>query len=132
MISHCETRGGGISLCLIRANTVKNAEQEISVRKGTLRTIANALQLVLRPMDQIARYDDCTFAIAILYNDQSTFNPDMFERSTASILKHTHLLTDQGKRLSLSISNWHSDQFDPPPEIKDIFSSVEKSLSPIE
>lgn len=132
MISHCETRGGGISLCLIRVNTEKDPDQDNCVRKGTLRTISNSLQLVLRPMDQIARYDDCTFAIAILYNEQSNFNPDMFERSTASILKHTHLLTDQGKRLSLSISNWHSDQFDPPPVIQDIFNSVEKGLKPID
>lgn len=135
MISHCETRGGGIALALIRIHINENetdpsAKQQL--RSGTLRTISNALQLVLRPMDEIARYDQCTFAIALLYADEENFNTAMFERSTTSILKHTHLLTDQGKKLRLSISSWHSSDFNPLPDLQQILLQAESSLKPID
>lgn len=137
MITHCESRGGGMSLCLIRINVDKGGDKEESaemarLRKGTLRTIANSLQMVLRPMDQIARYDDCTFAIAIIYADNSNQNFSMFERSTRSILKHTHQYSDQGKKLSISMSTWSSDQFDPLPMVEDILDQAETDLHPLE
>ncbi len=89
------------------------------------------MKLVLRPMDQIVRYDDCTFAIALVYADQKTFNTDMFKRSTNSILKHTNQFTDQGKKLRLSISIWYSDQFDPFPEISEILHTAEENFKSI-
>ncbi len=137
MFDHCKTRGGGVALCLLRVNTEDQLDNPTdkklinSIRKGTLRTISNSLQLVLRPMDQIVRYDNCTFAIALMYADQSTFNTDMFERSTTSILKHTHQFTDQGKKLNLSISIWYSDQFDPLPQVADVLGKAEGNLKRI-
>ncbi|MBT7046032.1 MAG: response regulator [Gammaproteobacteria bacterium] len=136
MIEHCKTRGGGVGLCLIRVNTEEGQNLEDSsvisnIRKGTLRTISNSLKLVLRPMDQIVRYDDCTFAIALVYADQQTFNTDMFKRSTNSILKHTNQFTDQGKKLRLSISIWYSDQFDPLPDISKILHAAEENFKSI-
>lgn len=133
MITHCESRGGGIGLVLIRINTQPMDGGELNtIRKATLRTISNSLQLVFRPLDQIARYDDCTFAIALLYADQSTFDPIIFERSTTSILKHTHQLSDQGEKITLSIASWYSDQFDPPPVVSDLLAKAEKNLRPMD
>lgn len=136
MIDHCKSRGGGIGLCLIRVTTEEDKNEKNSainnkIRKGTLRTISNSLKLVLRPMDQIVRYDDCTFAIALIYADQNTFNTDLFKRSSTSILKHTHQLTDQGGKLNLSLSIWYSDQFDPVPKVPDILETTEGNLKPI-
>lgn len=131
MIDHCEARGGGVALCLIRINT-SQGENSDCLRHGTLRTISNSLQLVLRPMDQIVRYDDCTFAISLIYSDQEEFNPVMFERSTASILHHTHQLSDQGEKLLISTSIWYSNEFDEIAEINQILQNAEQTLKPAE
>lgn len=134
MIVHCESRGGGIAVGLIRVD-VKNdgtdADAMHKLRAGTLRTISNALQLVLRPMDEIARYDSFTFAIGLIYADQYLFNTDMFTRSTTSILKHTHLLSDQGKKLNLSMASWNTHQFDPLPSVEFVLEQTEALFKPL-
>lgn len=134
MITHCSNRGGGVSLALIRV-TIKEGEQNgttLKLQKGTLKTISNSLQLVLRPLDLIARYDDCTFAIALVYADQTAFNPKVFERSTTSILKHTRLTSDQGEKLQLSISIWFNDDFELIPEVPEVFLQTERDLKTVE
>jgi len=131
MINHCETRGGGVSLCLIRISSDEEHTDLFKLGKGTLRTISNSLQLVLRPMDQIVRYDELTFAIAITYADHSTFNPGMFERSAASVLQHTHLLSEQGKKLKLSIASWYSDKVSDIPGVTDMLKLTEQKLKPL-
>jgi PleD family two-component response regulator len=136
MIIHCETRGGGIAIGLIRVDINEGDDTESNqparLRPGTLRTISNALQLVLRPMDEIARIDSHTFAIALLYADPNLYNTDMFKRSTTSILKHTHMLTDQGKKLKLSIACWNTNEFDPLPSVPYVLEQAESLLSPLE
>ena len=136
MLVHCETRGGGLAIGLIRVgiNTenLQDNESAAKLRPGTLRTISNALQLVLRPMDEIARLDSNTFAIALIYADSNLFNTDMFKRSTSSIFKHTHLLTDQGKKLKLSMACWNSDQFDPLPDVNDVIAQAENQFMPLD
>lgn len=135
MISHCETRGGGFATALIRIETDQAEEDNTEIRKlrkGTLRTVSNSLQLVLRPLDQIARYDDNTFAIALVYADQLTFSPKMFARTTGSILKHTHQVSDQGEKLRLSMSTWYTDEFDPTPGVDSILAEAEKNLRPLD
>ncbi len=131
MIIHCETRGGGIAIGLIRVDVNEDDEAETRLRPGTLRTISNALQLVLRPMDEIARIDSNTFAIALIYADQNMFNTDMFKRSTSSILKNTHMLTDQGKKLKLSIACWNTDEFDPLPSVPYVLEQTEALFAPL-
>ncbi len=135
MINHCETRGGGLAVALIRLNIDDPGSDPMElnkIRKGTLRTVSNSLQLVLRPMDQIARYDKYTFAIALVYADHNTFNLEMFERSTRSILKHTHQLSDQGKKLNLSMGTWNTEQFDPMPKVSDVLLQTESNLRPLD
>ena len=49
MISHCKTRGGGLALAMIRIHIEQPAPDKPipeRLRKGTLRTISNSLQLV--------------------------------------------------------------------------------------
>jgi len=137
MAEHCKARGGGVGLCLIRVNTEDNQSLEDSstiqnIRKGTLRTISNSLKLVLRPMDQIVRYDECTFAISLLHDNQQKFNSEMFKRSTNSILKHTNQFTDEGKKLRLSISIWYSDEFDPLPDLSEVLVKAEANFQSVE
>ena len=130
MITHCENRGGGVSLALIRVTTKENEPNGDTrkLQKGTLKTISNSLQLVLRPLDLIARYDEDTFAIALVYSDQTAFNPQVFERSSTSILKHTRLTSDQGDKLQLSISIWYNDEFESIPTIEQIFEQAESDF----
>jgi PleD family two-component response regulator len=129
MISHCENRGGGIGVCLIRVDVDETEEQRLKrIRSGTLRTISNSLQLVLRPMDQIARYDDNTFAIALIYTDPSSFDIGMFERSTRSIFRHTHHVTDQGHPFQLSMATSRWDKFDPTPDVVELLNKVEENF----
>ena len=132
MVSHCQSRGGGLAVALIRIEVYRTDAEPTALRKGTLRTISNSLQLVLRPLDQIARYDANSFAIALVYADHLTFDINMFERSTRSILRHTHAKTDRGENLRLSMSTWNTDQFDNPPSVEDILLSTEQGLQPIE
>ena len=121
MIGHCETRGGGLAVALIRLQLPSSDEQtEIKICKGTLRTISNSIQLVLRPLDQIARYDDRTFAIALNYGNQDNFQPEIFQRSIASILKHTHQKAGNDEKLQISMGYRFLQQFDPLPEVSDI------------
>lgn len=131
MITHCETRGGGISVCLIRVNRGAEQGSQFKLDRAILRTISNALQLVLRPMDQIVRYDESTFAMAITYADHNTFNPHMFERSAASVLQHTQLLSEQGESLDLSIASWFSDTAESLPEVSDILKLTEQNFQPL-
>ena len=132
MITHCESRGGGIAVGMIRINLEQDgADSPPVLRAGTLRTISNSLQMVLRPMDEIARFDPCTFAIALIYADESQFNTDMFERSITSILKHTHLHSDQGRKLQLSYASWFSSNFDPQPSVDDILNQTEQGFKPM-
>ncbi len=132
MMDHCEARGGGVALCLIRITAEGEKNQPGVLRRGTLRTISNSLQLVLRPMDQIVRYDECTFAVALMYSDQEDFNPSMFERSTASILHHTHQFSDRGERLRISTSIWYTTEFNDIPGINQILTNAEINLKPTE
>ncbi len=137
MFEHCKTRGGGVAICMIRVNIEGDQEDSNTkkpkqfIRKGTLRTISNSLQLVLRPLDQIVRFDEFTFAIALIYANKESFNSDMFERTTASVLKHTHLYTDQGEKLTLSMSTWFEDELDPSPDIDEVLQDVESNLKTI-
>ena len=134
MISHCKTRGGGLALAMIRIHIEQPAPNKPipeRLRKGTLRTISNSLQLVLRPLDQIARYDQTTFAVALVYADQATFDIKMFDRSVRSILKHTRARSDQGEKISLSLGVWSTDQFDPLPSLEQALQSAEADLKEV-
>ncbi len=133
MIAHCETRGGGLAVALIQLS-LPAAEDEAPVKipKGTLRSISHAIQLALRPLDLIARYDNHTFAIALTYAQQDNFQPEIFERSIASILKHNNQKTDQGRDLQVSMSFVVKQVFEPIPEVADILQEVEEGLQPLE
>jgi sigma-B regulation protein RsbU (phosphoserine phosphatase) len=134
MISHCKTRGGGLAVALIRVD-IKNPAPDKAIpnklRKGTLRTISNSLQLVLRPLDQISRYDENTFAIALVYADHISFDISMFDRSTRSILNHTQSRSDQGEQICLSLGVWSTDQFDPAPSFDQVIAAAESNLKQI-
>lgn len=119
LIEHSANRGGGIAFSLIEINS-----EASSLRLGTLKTIANSLQLALRPLDMVARFNLNTFAVALHYIDSEKFNPGMFPRLIQTIKRHTHETSDQGKRLNISVGTWHGSQFDPAPTVKEITSAA--------
>ncbi len=132
MFRHCESRGGGVGVALIRlqlADLDGSASRVIS--KGTLRTVSNSIQQVVRPLDQVARYDDNSFAIAVLFADPAVFNPAMFERSTDSILRHTREMTDDGHRLRIAAATGHIEHFDPLPDARRYLFELESRLEPV-
>lgn len=127
LIDHCVTRGGGLALGLIEINS-----EESELRLGTLKTIANSLQLALRPMDLLSRLNANTFAVSIFYPDPLVFNQEMFQRLVASINRHTHQTSDEGKHLQISIGVWHSHDFETMPSVADIISSAQNSFALME
>ena len=126
LIEHCNTRGGGLGVGLIEVSS-ENGE----LRLGTLKTIANSIQLSLRPMDMVARFNLNTFAVSLQYQDPQAFNPDLFERLINSIKRHTMQTTDQGKQLHISIGVWHGHDLNPAPSVAEIISLAHEASQPI-
>ena len=125
LIEHCTNRGGGLGLGLIEVHS-----DDPDIRSGTLKTISNSLQLSLRPMDMVSRFNLKTFAISIYYEDPDVFNPDVFKRLVDSIKRHTRQTNDQGKQIQISIGVWHGHVMTPCPTVTDIISSAQRSSQP--
>ncbi len=133
MFLHCKSRGGSVGISLVRLELADaDGARRRMISKGTLRTVSNSIQRVVRPLDQVARYDENSFAIAILLSDPSVFNTAMFERSTDSILRHTRETTDDGHRLHISSTSGHIESFDPLPDANRYLYELETRLQPIE
>jgi two-component system cell cycle response regulator len=126
LIEHCNARGGGLGVALIEVSSPSN-----SLRMGTLKTIANSIQLSLRPMDMVARFNINTFAVSVQYQDPGAFSPSLFDRLIQSIKRHTLQTTDQGKQLNISIGIWHGHDFDPAPTVADVIGLAHKACAPI-
>ena len=126
LIEHSKSRGGGLGVSLIEVSSPNN-----ELRLGTLKTIANSIQLSLRPMDMVARFDINTFAVLVQYQDPETFNSGLFDRLINSIKRHTMQTTDQGKQLNISIGVWHGHEFEPPPSAAEIIARVHQASAPI-
>ena len=122
LLEHCNTRGGGLGLGLIKVESSNN-----ELRPGTLKTIANSIQLSLRPMDIVSRFSANTFAVLVQYHDPAKFNTDLFSRLINSIKRHTLQTTDQGKQLSISIGVWHDNDLDPAPSVTEIIDSAQQA-----
>lgn len=127
LIEHCKARGGGIGMCMI---AIESPQAELRV--GTLKTIANSIQLSLRPMDMVARFSLNSFAIAVHYQDPEAFNLQLFERLVASIRRHTLQSTDQGKHFTFSVGVWHGHGLDPAPTVAEIISYANQARGPVE
>jgi PleD family two-component response regulator len=125
LIEHCHTRGGGLGLGLIEVSSPNN-----ELRLGTLKTIANSIQLSLRPMDMVSRYNINTFAVSVQYQDPEAFNPDLFDRLINSIKRHTLQTTDEGKHLDISIGIWHGNGFEAP-SVSEIINLAHEACAPI-
>ncbi len=132
MFRHCASRGGGVGMALIRLELADvDGAARRAISKGTLRTVSNSIQQVTRPLDQVARYDDNSFAIAVLFADPKIFNSNMFERSTDSILRHTREMTDDGHRLLVSSASGNIEHFDPAPDATRYLFELEAQLQPV-
>ena len=127
LIDHCSSRGGGLALGLIEVNS-----EESGLRLGTLKTIANSLQLTLRPMDLLSRLNINTFAVSIFYQDPLVFNLKMFKRLVANIKRHTHQTSDEGKPLQISAGVWQGHDFEITPSVTDIISSAQNAITLME
>ena len=125
LIEHCNTRGGGLGLGLIEVSSPNN-----ELRLGTLKTIANSIQLSLRPMDMVSRFNINTFAVSVQFQDPEVFNPDLFDRLINSIKRHTLQTTDEGKHLDISIGVWHGNGFEAP-SVSEIISLAHEACAPI-
>ncbi|MDH3857791.1 MAG: response regulator, partial [Gammaproteobacteria bacterium] len=126
LIEHCNTRGGGLGLGLIEVSSPNN-----ELRLGTLKTIANSIQLSLRPMDMVSRFNINTFAVSVQFQDPEIFNPDLFDRLIRSIKRHTMQATDQGKQLDISIGVWHGHGIDSAPSVSEIIKLAHQACQPI-
>lgn len=126
IIEHCISRGGGLGVALIEVTTSNN-----DLRLGTIHSVANSIQLSLRPMDLVSRYDNRTFAVSVQYQDPDTFNLDLFERIVDSIKRHIPQTNDPQQALQISIGIWHGHVFDPAPSFAEIIGAAQQAYSPI-
>jgi diguanylate cyclase (GGDEF)-like protein len=126
MIEHCNARGGGLGIALIEVSTGND-----ELRPSTLQTIANSIQLALRPMDIVSRYDRNTFAVLVQYQDPKLFNLDLFSRLIDNIRRQTLQTSDQGQDLQISIGTWHGHELDPAPSMADIIAHAKQACAPI-
>ncbi len=127
MIEHCLARGGGLGLGLIEVNPESG-----ELRLGTLKTIANSIQLSLRPMDMVSRFNLNTFAVSIQYQDPALFSADLFERLIQNIKRHTLQTSEQGKGLRIAVGVWHGHDLDPAPTVEEIISFAQQSSALID
>jgi len=116
-------RGGGLAIGMIE---VKSGNSEL--RPGTLKTISNSLQLALRPMDRVFRFDANTFAVSIHYQKPDDFNLDMFQRLVDNVKRHTRQTSDQGKQLKMLVGMWQGHDLDPAPTAEEIIALVLKDM----
>lgn len=127
MIQHASSRGGGIGIGIVRiSDTQGNATP---LRKGTLRTIANSMKLVMRPLDIVCRLDQNSFAIAVLYENKSSFNRDMFSRLINNIKKRTREKDDKGQTLCFFSHLFLTTEFNPTPAASDLINYTLDHLS---
>ena len=126
LLEHCKARGGGLGVGLIEVGSSNN-----ELRLGTLKTIANSIQLSLRPMDMVSRFNQNTFVVLVQYPDPQSFDPNLFERLINSIKRHTQQTTDQGKQLHISIGVWHDHELDPQPTVAQIIGYAREACAPI-
>ncbi len=122
LIDHCSSRGGGLALGLIEVST-GNTE----LRSGTLKTIANSLQLSLRPLDLVSRFNSNTFAISVHYQDPLVFKVEMFQRLISNIKRHTHETSDEGERLQISAGVWQASEFNPCPTVTEAIAGAQNA-----
>lgn len=127
IIEHSISRGGGLAIGLINIDS-ENSE----LRPGTLKTIANSLQLSIRPMDTVSRLDANTFAVSIYYEDPGAFNTELFNRLITSIKRHTHETSDEGKKLKFSSGIWYGHEFDQRPSVQEIISQAQNTMKQID
>jgi two-component system cell cycle response regulator len=126
IIEHCNARGGGVCVALIEVNT---GADELGL--GTLKAISNSIQLSLRPMDLVARYNKNTFAVLVQYQDPQAFNLDMFDRLINNVQRQSQPTTSQGQKLQISIGIWHDHELDPAPSLSDIINHAKQACRPI-
>jgi diguanylate cyclase (GGDEF)-like protein len=126
IIEHCNTRGGGLGLALIRINSANN-----KLRLGSIRSIAHSIQLSLRPMDLVSRYDGNTFAVSLQYQDPATFNLELFDRLVDSIRRNAPRDGDSDQALQISIGTWHGHDFDLAPSFAEIIAAAQQGYTQI-
>jgi hypothetical protein len=119
LIEHATTRDRCIGFGLIKINS-DNADLQL----GTLKTIANSLQLVLLPLDIATHFNLNTFVVAIHNLDPEACNPDMFNRLIQNPIRHTNETSDQRDWLKIAVSIRHSHVFKPAPTISEITSAA--------
>ena len=125
-IEHCITRGGGLGLALIEVGL-----DDAALRPANLQTIANAIQLALRPLDLVARFDRSMFAVLVQYDDPEAFNLGLFDRLLENIRRQSRFIGDQGTELQLAIGVWHGHQFEPAPTPDEIIGAAREAIQPV-
>ncbi len=127
MIEHCNARGGGLGLGLIQVDP-----SETEIHLGRLKTIANSIQLALRPMDMVSRFNTNTFAVSVQYQDPEVFNPKMFDRLIQNIRRHSRQANSQDSQPGISVGIWYGHDFDPAPSVSEIIAKAHEAFTPIQ
>lgn len=125
VIEHCNARGGGLCVALISVNTGTD-----ELQTTTLKTVASTIQLSLRPMDMVSRYNTNTFAVLVHYQDPQAFSLDMFDRLTDNIKRQTQQTSGQ-PQLKISLGTWHGHELDPAPTLGEIIAQARQVCVPI-
>jgi len=127
MILHCSTRGGAFGLGIIKLTD--HDGQTITLRKGTLRTIANSMKLIMRPLDTVCRINSSTFAIVFYLDDSENYNPQIFSRLLNNIKNRTREMDDTGQSLNFLSHLQINSHFEPLPTPESIINTTMDALS---
>ena len=71
-------------------------------------------------------------AVSIFYADPEAFNVEVYHRLIASIKRHTHKTSDEGKPLNISAGVWHGHSLDPQPTVNEVVASAQGSIELIQ
>ena len=123
MIEHCSTRGGGLGVALVRMHY-----EDKDLPASLLRAMANSLQLSLRPLDVISRFDSNTFAIAIDCRNPGQLNAGLFQRRLHETPQQLRYPPGQPPELKISVGIWYSNELDPAPTIEEVIKAALEDL----
>ena len=126
VIEHCHARGGGLGVALIEIDA--SAEKPAP---GIINAIGHSIQLSLRPMDLVARFDTRTFAVSLQYPDPEAFNLDLFARLIAGVKRQIAGSGADEDSIRISLGVWHGHDFDPAPRFADIIEKARQALAPV-
>jgi len=100
-------RAGKLAVCLIQVDSLSKETAKKELPGKVLRSISTSLQLVLRPLDIICRFNQNSFAICFNFPEKETFDPGLSDRLQHAVFQQYRYISKPETELTLNINFWH-------------------------